>query len=138
MAVRWFLRALADGGRLRCPACRAGRMSPGRYRFFSMHDACPACGIPFTPGRGESVGGVEIATYATALLGLVGVMTLAILRAPLWELAIFAVGFGTIFPILVYRHAKGLWVGAMYGALAWSVAGDAPHEAPIRIPWGES
>lgn len=132
-----FFRALADGIRLRCPACRRGKMSRSAFSFFSMNDACPSCGIPFVPGRGEFVGGVEIATYATVLVGLVGVMALAISRAPWWSFAAFALVFGVAFPILVFRHAKGLWVGAMYGAMKWSASGDAPHVAPVRLPWDE-
>lgn len=132
-----FLRAVADGVRLRCPACRRGKMSPGVFSFFSMNDSCPACGIPFVPGRGEFVGGVEIATYLTVLFGLIGVMALAISRAPWWSFAVFAVVFGVAFPVLVFRHAKGLWVGVMFGALAWKEGGDAPHVAPVRLPWDD-
>ena len=124
--------------RLRCPACRAGRMSRAWWSVLQWHDACPACRIPFMPGRGEFTGAIEVTTYATALAGLVGVVLLA--PAPLWAIVAWVALFGVLVPFVGYRHVKALWVGVMFAARPWSLAGDPPHVAPVSMPaspWDE-
>lgn len=126
---------------LRCPACGVGRLSAPWWAFTRLHDTCVSCGIPFIPGRGEFTGGVEIAVYVSTLLGLIGAMTLLLLRVPAWVSFAWVIGFGALFPLATYRHAKGIWVGAMYAAQPWARDGDPPHVAPIampRLPWDDA
>lgn len=128
-------RALIAGVRLRCPACRIGRMSRAWWSVLSMHERCPACGIPFMPGAGEFTGAVEGTTYLAALVGLL----LFIFTAPLADItflaiALWVVSFSVAFPLVAYRHMKGLWVGGMWALQPWSTSGDAPHVAPIEMP----
>lgn len=130
-------RAFLDGVRLRCPACRTGRMSPRWWTVTRLHDRCPRCDIPFVPGRGESVGGVEAAVYATALVGSLGVMAFVVAGAPRWVLAAWVLGFGVLAPLLTYRNFRGAWVGAMWGAAGWTREGDAPRSSPDVWPWDE-
>lgn len=130
-------RALVDGLRLRCPACRTGRLSPRWWTVTRMHERCPACDIPFVPGRGESVGGVEAAVYATALVGSLGMMALVVARAPVPWLVAWVLGVGVLGPLLTYRHFRGMWLGTMWGLQAWSRDGDAPRSTPRVWPWDD-
>jgi uncharacterized protein (DUF983 family) len=45
------LRALGRGLRGRCPRCGVGRLFSGWNR---LRDFCPACGLPFEPGSGDT------------------------------------------------------------------------------------
>lgn len=129
--------AFLDGVRLRCPACRTGRMSPGRFSLMRLHERCPTCDIPFVPGRGESVGGVEAAVYLTALVGSLVAMVMVFARAPTWALVAWVLAAGVAMPLLTYRNFRGAWVGAMYAASAWPAGGDPPRATPPTWPWDE-
>ena len=134
-------RPLVAGLRLRCPSCGVGRMSRAWWSVLTMHERCPRCGIPFMPGAGEFTGGVELTTYLAALVGLL----LFLLFQPLADItvaaiALWVVSFGVAFPVVTYRHLKGLWVGGMWAARPWTTTGDAPHVAPVAMPpsvWDE-
>jgi uncharacterized protein (DUF983 family) len=133
-----FARAILATARLRCPSCRAGRMSRAWWSVLQLHDDCPACGLPFMPGRGEFTGAIEITTYLTALAGLVGIVL--ILPADAWTLAAWVILFGVVVPLVAYRQLKALWVGVMVAARPWGGAGDPPHVAPVAMPatpWDE-
>jgi uncharacterized protein (DUF983 family) len=136
-----LLRALAAGVRLRCPACRRGRMTRAWWSVLTLRERCEACGIPFVPGRGETVGGVELAVYVSALVGLLGFVGLLTFGSvPLWAQVAWVIAFGALLPALSYRQFRGVWVAAMYAAQPWSVEGDAPHVAPVAMPatpWDE-
>lgn len=115
-------------------------MTPRWWTLVTMRERCSECRIPFVPGHGESVGGVEVAVYVSALLGMLGVMALLVAGAPAWAAFAWAFSFGVLFPLLTYRNAKGLWVGTMYAMQAWPPEGDAPHVAPVklpRLPWDD-
>jgi uncharacterized protein (DUF983 family) len=115
-------------------------MSPSWRSFLTLHDRCPRCAIPFNPGRGESSGGVELATYVVALLGGIGAIVVVAFGAPWWAVAAWVVLAGVLAPCVSYRNFRGLWVGAMFAAQPWGVAGHAPHVAPVEmppLPWDE-
>lgn len=132
-----FGRALLDGVRLRCPACRTGRMTPHWWSVTRLHERCPGCGIPFVPGRGENAGGVEAAVYVTALVGSLGMMAFVIAQAPWWVLVLWVAALGVGGPLLTYRNFRGAWVGAMWGLQGWSRDGDAPRATPGAWPWDD-
>ena len=132
-----FGRALLDGVRLRCPACRAGRMTPHWWAVLRLHERCPRCDIPFVPGRGEMAGGVEAAVYVTALVGSLGMMAFVVAQAPWWVLALWVAALGVGGPLLTYRNFKGAWVGAMWGIQAWTREGDPALATPGAWPWDD-
>ncbi|MFZ5817764.1 MAG: DUF983 domain-containing protein [Bacillota bacterium] len=107
-----MLLAAWDGLRLRCPACRRGRMADGAM---GLRTRCPHCGAEFEPEEGDFLGAMVVAYAVTALLVVVGVYLVAVLtdlsardQLILWSVA------GTLFLILTYRNMKGAWVGILY------------------------
>lgn len=101
-----------DGLRLRCPACRQGRMGKG---LFDLQPSCPRCGAPFEPEEGDFIGGVLVAYSVTAVLIVIGIYLVAVFtdlsaraQALLWAAA------GTVFVVLTYRNMKGAWVGILH------------------------
>lgn len=100
------------GLRLRCPACRRGRMGRGA---FGLADRCPACGVPFEPEEGDFVGAMLVAYCVTAVLVTVGVYITAALT-PLSARAQWMLwcGFGALFLTGTYRNMKGAWVGILH------------------------
>ena len=100
-----------------------------------MHERCARCGIPFMPGAGEFTGAVEVTTYLAAFLGLAFFIFFAPLAdITLAAIALWVLAFGVAFPLVSYRHLKGLWVGGMWAAKPWPATGDAPHVAPVAMP----
>jgi uncharacterized protein (DUF983 family) len=106
--------AVLAGFLLRCPVCRRGSIFLGPFSY-RMRERCPACGIVFMPDRGEITGGMAINMVLTSMLGIVGVIYLAVFTSlsPVWAVA-FLVGVPTLFALWFHRHAHGLWVAALY------------------------
>ena len=114
-------------------------MSRAWWSVLQANESCASCGIPFVPGRGESVGGVEVAVYASALLGLLTFVASPV-RAEPWAAFAWIGAFGLVFPLATYRHFRGAWVGVMYAAMPWGADGDPPRRLPDdfpALPWDE-
>lgn len=97
--------------RLRCPACRRGRMFRSR---FTMNVRCPICGMIFERDAGEVTGGVAINTVVTAMITLSGAGLAFFTDIPLLPLltALILVTIG--FPLWFYRYARSIWTGVIY------------------------
>jgi len=94
-------------------------MSPTRASLGTLRDACPRCGTPFEPARGEWSGALMFAQGAYGALGLLGMFALLLAGAPLaWTIAWIALATVAL-PILTYRNFKGAWIGAMWAAHPW-------------------
>jgi uncharacterized protein (DUF983 family) len=94
--------------RLRCPACGAAPIFAG---WFTMHDACAACGRSFNRGPGYLLGSIYFNYGVTAMLVLIlyfamyfGEVLRDTQRLVLWSL--FAVGFALWF----FRYARAMWI----------------------------
>lgn len=110
--VQRVLRILLDGARLRCPACREGRMSRG---LFHVADACPRCGVAFEAGRGEFTGTVMFAMGFLGLVALFGYFALVVLLGKPHLVGVaWAVATGGVIPLFLYRNMKGLWIAALH------------------------
>jgi uncharacterized protein (DUF983 family) len=94
--------------RLRCPRCGGDKMFRG---LFAMNERCPVCNLKYERAPGYFLGSTYMSYALTAMVivpAYVGLrffwqFTNAQIR---WPLAAFAV----LFPILMFRHARALWL----------------------------
>ncbi len=106
-----ILRILFLSLRLICPACRHGRMFRS---LFTMNVRCPVCGVIFERDAGEVTGGMAINAMLTSTLAVAGAVLAYVTDIPIITL-ISVLGLVIIgFPLLFYRHARGLWTGILY------------------------
>ncbi len=103
----WMLldRAL----RLRCPICGRGKL----YRsWFSMHAACPHCGVRFEREPGFFLGSIYINYGLTVLIVSIAYPILlfgyGFAETPLLA---GALAFTVLFPLLLFPWARSLWLG---------------------------
>lgn len=107
-------RAVASGLALRCPVCGRGALF-ARALTYRVNEHCASCGVRFMPDRGEITGGMAINMVLTSVLGVAGVIYLAVFTshsaafAVAWLVALF-----TLFALWFHRHAHGLWVAMLY------------------------
>jgi uncharacterized protein (DUF983 family) len=97
---------------LRCPRCGARSL----FRtWFAMHERCTVCGLRFEREQGYFLGAMYINYGVTVLLALIGFLALEYWMQPsLTQKLIVWLAFGTVFPLLFFRHARGLWLGFDY------------------------
>ena len=108
---RGLARAVAllwRGVCLRCPRCGARSL----FRtWFAMHERCAVCGLRFEREQGYFLGAMYINYGVRVVLALLGSFALEywsgclILQLVLW------IGFCTVFPVLFFRHWRGMWLG---------------------------
>lgn len=95
-----------------CPACRRGHM----YRnLFSLHEACPVCGVVFEREEGDFLGAMVLAYSGTAVLLCVLIPIVAVLT-PLsfvHHVILWSVLAG-LFLVFSYRNWKGAWTGILH------------------------
>lgn len=115
-----LFRALLLGALGRCPHCGRGQLFRS---FYGLQPACAVCGTRFERTGNQSTGGMAINLVVTILLGFAGGILL-VLHYPdfvLQGLLIMLAGL-TVFHLLFYRPAKGLWIGLM------ELTGDMDHD----------
>ena len=106
------LRLLRWGLCLRCPRC--GTRSLFRT-WFTMHTHCFACQLRFEREQGYFLGAMYINYGVTVVLALIGSFALE-----WWTTVSLAqqlglwIGFGSLFPVLFFRHSRGLWLACDY------------------------
>ena len=99
-----MLRAL----RLTCPRCGL----EGMFRtYFRMHKHCPACRFQFDRGPGYFLGSTYINYGITAgmmtAMFLIGKIVFRVSsRTLVWPMFAFCI----VFPVLIFRHARALWL----------------------------
>lgn len=107
-----MLRALIDGLIWRCPRCHAGDMFA---HGFTMHRACPRCGLAFERAAGEVTGGMGVNTVVTLLAIIVASLIFGLNpNIPLLPLLVGLALFAILFPILFYRSSRGIWASLLY------------------------
>jgi uncharacterized protein (DUF983 family) len=109
---RGLPRALAllwRGVCLRCPRCGARSL----FRtWFAMYERCAVCGLRFEREQGYFLGAMYINYGVTVVLALLGSFALEYWTQPsLTHQLVLWVGFCTVFPVLFFRHSRGLWLG---------------------------
>src|SRR5262245_27991350 len=102
------VRLLVWGVCLRCPRCGARSL----FRtWFTMHERCAVCQLRFEREQGYFLGAMYINYGVTVVLALIGSFALEWWTAvSLTQQLLLWVGFGSLFPVLFYRHSRGLWL----------------------------
>jgi uncharacterized protein (DUF983 family) len=110
--MKQTLHILWVGMRLVCPVCQRGAMFRS---LFDMNEHCPNCGVVFERDAGEMTGGIAI--LFTVLLLFIGVAGGMLALMTTIHAAILILGlalFTTIIGVVLYRHARGLWVSFLF------------------------
>jgi uncharacterized protein (DUF983 family) len=80
-----------------------------------MHERCAVCGLRFEREQGYFIGAMYINYGVTVILALLGSFALEAWAQPsLTQQLVLWVVFGTVFPVLFFRHSRGLWLGFDY------------------------
>jgi len=80
-----------------------------------MHEQCAVCGLRFEREQGYFMGAMYINYGVTVVLALLGSFALEAWTQPsLTSQLVLWVGFGTVFPVLFFRYARGVWLGFDY------------------------
>lgn len=105
--ARFFLlvgRALL----LRCPFCGQGRLFSGMFRMIST---CSTCGKTFEREPGFFLGSIYFNYGLTALIvSIVYPLMLFGYELPETPLLVGAGVFVLLFPVIMFRHARSLWL----------------------------
>src|SRR5205809_1834111 len=103
------VRLLVWGLCLRCPRC--GVRSLFRT-WFTMHERCFACQLRFEREQGYFLGAMYINYGVSVGLALIGSFALERwVGVSLTQQLILWIVFCSLFPVVFYRHSRGLWLG---------------------------
>lgn len=93
----------------RCSLCGEGPLFVG---LLTMHKNCPKCGVKFEREPGFFLGSIYINYGLTSLLATIGYVVLFANRLDGdWRWKGMLCAFVVIFPILMHRLARALWLG---------------------------
>ena len=106
-----IIRVLTQSLLLTCPACQRGRMFRSAFR---MNVRCPACHVVFERDGGEITGALAINVTLTMCIALSGSILAFSTDIPITTLLLALTAAIIIFPLVFYRHARGLWIGIIY------------------------
>ena len=103
------VRLLGRGLCLRCPHCGARSL----FRtWFTMYERCSVCQLRFEREQGYFLGAMYINYGVTVVLALIGSFALERwVGVSLTQQLILWVGFCGLFPVVFFRHSRGLWLG---------------------------
>src|SRR5215471_2955383 len=76
---------LSRAGRLRCPACGAGRLYKS---LLQMNESCPHCGLVFEREQGYFVGAIYVNVIVT----------------------LFLIVSAFVVSLILFRHARSIWL----------------------------
>lgn len=103
-----YLTLLRRGLALRCPVCGRGKLFSG---WLAMHKRCPECDAPFAREPGFFLGAIYVNYGLTALIVAIVYPVLLFRRAASNDVLLAcAMGFVILFPLLIHRHARSLWL----------------------------
>jgi uncharacterized protein (DUF983 family) len=97
------------GLKLRCPVCGRGKLFKS---YFVMNPACSTCGVSFAREHGQWVGSLDINTFLTAFVLMIGVGF-----GPLWSLwtsLLVWCSAAVLVPIATFRFSRGLWTAIVH------------------------
>jgi uncharacterized protein (DUF983 family) len=95
--------------RLRCPACREGKVFRG---LFETNNRCPVCGLQFMRETGYFLGAMYF-SYALAIPLILIFTGIVYLLAPHWPLYVdLVVAWMAFLPFVapVYRYSRVMWL----------------------------
>jgi len=97
------------GLKLRCPVCGKGKL----FRtYFAMYPNCSCCGVFFAREHGQWVGSLDINTFVTAFILMIGAGF-----GPLWSLSTSLIVWcsaAIVVPIALFRFSRGLWTAIVH------------------------
>jgi hypothetical protein len=77
-----------------------------------MNDTCSHCGVPFAREGGFYLGAIYFNYGLTALIVAIAYPLLVFTQAmPAHTALRLGLGFTVFFPLLIFRHARSLWLG---------------------------
>ncbi len=94
---------------LRCPVCGKGKLFKS---YFVMNPGCSCCGVSFAREHGQWVGSLDINTFVTAFVLMIGVGF-----GPLWSLSTSLIVWcsaAVLVPIVTFRFSRGLWTAIVH------------------------
>ena len=94
---------------LRCPVCGKGKLFRS---YFAMNPACSTCGVSFAREHGQWVGSLDINTFVTAFILMIGAGF-----GPLWSLSTSLIVWcsaAILVPIATFRFSRGLWTAIVH------------------------
>lgn len=96
------------GMQLKCPRCGEGKL----YRtFLKMHDQCPTCQLSFLREPGYYLGATYINYGITAVtMTAIFLFLRLVMNIPLQTIIWPSFSICIILPILLFRHARALWL----------------------------
>jgi uncharacterized protein (DUF983 family) len=123
---RGLARAVAllwRGVCLCCPRCGARSL----FRtWWAMHERCAVCGLHFEREQGYFLGAMYINYGVSVVLALLGSFALEYWTRPsLTQQLVLWIGFCTGFPVLFFRHSRGMWLG--FDFIFDPDMGEEPH-----------
>jgi uncharacterized protein (DUF983 family) len=106
------MRLLVRGFCLRCPRCGARSL----FRIWlTMHERCAVCHLRFEREQGYFLGAMYINYGVTVILALIGSFALEYWSRPsLTQQLVLWIGFCSLFPVVFFRHSRGLWLAFDY------------------------
>jgi uncharacterized protein (DUF983 family) len=105
----YWRTVLGRGLRLRCPVCGKGKLFKN---FFVMNMHCGCCGVSFFREHGQWVGSLDINTFVTAFVLMIGAGF-----GPLWSLKTSLIVWcsaAVLVPLATFRFSKGLWTAIVH------------------------
>jgi uncharacterized protein (DUF983 family) len=113
---------------LRCPRCGARSL----FRtWWTMHERCAVCGLRFEREQGYFIGAMYINYGVTVVLTLLGWFALEYSAQPSLTLQLVLwIAFSMGFPVLFFRHSRGLWLGFDYIFDPGAAAAPDQREGP--------
>ncbi len=102
------VRLLVWGLCLRCPRCGAHSL----FRtWFTMYERCAVCQLRFEREQGYFLGAMYVNYGVTVTLALIGSFALEYwVGLSLTQQLELWVGFCGLFPVVFFRHSRGLWL----------------------------
>jgi uncharacterized protein (DUF983 family) len=97
-----------------------------------MHERCTVCGLRFEREQGYFLGAMYINYGVTVVLALLGSFALEYWTRPsLTQQLMLWIGFCTVFPVLFFRHSRGMWLGFDF-IFDPDMAEEPPHRKTTR------
>ena len=105
----YWRTVIVRGLKLRCPVCGKGKLF---RNFFVMNMQCGCCGVSFFREHGQWVGSLDINTFVTAFVLMIGAGF-----GPLWSLKTSLIVWcsaAVLVPLATFRFSKGLWTAIVH------------------------
>jgi len=101
-------KLIARALQLKCPKCGDGKLYTGWSR---MADKCTHCGLNYHPAPGYYLGATYVNYGITAMTTTIVFLTMRLgFNVPTGNVVWPLMGFCILFPLLIHRFARALWL----------------------------